>query len=84
MGKAGGKAECKAEGKAEAIGAILSQRFPERFPAERLALLSADMLDQILRKSLTAISVADALGNAMPANGPHPRHNPWGMRRDVR
>jgi hypothetical protein len=38
-----------------------------------LSLHAAETLDEILHRSLTAASVADALGNASPANGSHPK-----------
>src|SRR5712675_2018043 len=62
-GRVEGKVEGKAEGKAEAIATILSQRFPGQVPADlsdRLSLVASGTLDEILRRSLTATSVADA------------------------
>ena len=68
-GKTEGKAEGHAMGLAKAIAAILGQRFPGQVPAglaNRLSLVTAETLDDILRKSLTATSAADALGSMMP------------------
>jgi hypothetical protein len=36
-----------------------------------LSLIPAETLDEILHKSLTAASIADALGNAVPADKSH-------------
>jgi hypothetical protein len=75
-GKAEGKAEGHAMGLAKAIVAILGQRFPGQVPAglaNRLSLVTAETLDDILRKSLTATSAADALGSMMPTNTTRPK-----------
>ena len=69
-GEAKGKAEGEAKGKAEAIETILGQRFPGQVPAGlagRLSLVTAETLDEIVRKSLTATSAADALGSDTPS-----------------
>ena len=66
----------KAEGKAEAIETVLGQRFPGQVPAglvDRLSLVASETLDEILRKSLTATSVADALGADIPTVVPQPK-----------
>jgi hypothetical protein len=66
----------KAEGKVEAIVTILSQRFPGQVPAglaDQLPRVAVETLDTILRRSLTAPSVAEALGNAWPMNGTSPK-----------
>ena len=73
---AAGKAEGEAKGKAEAIETILGQRFPGQVPAGlagRLSLVTAETLDEILRKSLTATSAADALGSDTPTNASRPK-----------
>ena len=75
-GEAKGKAEGEAKGKAEAIETILGQRFPGQVPAGlagRLSLVTAETLDEILRKSLTATSAADALGSDTPTNASRPK-----------
>jgi len=66
----------EAKGKAEAIETILGQRFPGQVPAGlagRLSLVTAETLDEILRKSLTATSAADALGSDTPTNASRPK-----------
>ena len=75
-GKAEGKAEGEAKGKAGAIETILGPRFPGQVPAGlagRLSLVTAETLDEILRKSLTATSAADALGSDTPTNASRPK-----------
>ena len=75
LGMAKGKAEGKAEGLAESIETILHQRFPGQVPsglAFRLSHVAAEALDEILQRSLTAASVAEALGPYQSANGSHP------------
>ena len=70
-GKVEGEAKGKAQGIAEAIATILDQRFPGQVPAglpDRLSAVSAEALDEILHKCLTATSVKDALGNSVPLN----------------
>ena len=74
-GMAEGQAKGKAKGKAEDIEIILSQRFAGQVPAglvDCLVLVDVDTLDEILRRSLTAASVEEALGSHMPANKPLP------------
>src|SRR5205814_5157734 len=80
LGKAEGKAEGqalgKAEGLAESIETILHQRFPGQVPSglvDRLSHVAAEALDEILQRSLTAASVAEALGPDQPANGSPPK-----------
>ena len=84
LGMAKGKAEGKAEGQAlgqaagmaKSIETILHQRFPGQVPsglADRLSHVAAETLDEILHKSLTAASVAEALGPDQPANGSRPK-----------
>jgi hypothetical protein len=74
-----GMAEGKAQGQAlvaKSIETILHQRFPGQVPsglADRLSHVAAETLDEILHKSLTAASVAEALGPDQPANGSHPK-----------
>ena len=75
-GKAEGKAEGHARGKAEAIASILGRRFPGQVPSglvDRLSLVTAGPLEEILQKSLAANSVADALGSYAPTNGSRPK-----------
>jgi hypothetical protein len=65
-GKVEGMAEGHAKGKAEDIEIVLNQRFPGQVPAglvDRLLLVDVETLDEILRKSLTASSVVEALGS---------------------
>jgi hypothetical protein len=75
-GKAEGQASGEAAGVAKSIETILRQRFPSQVPAglaNRLSHVAAEALDEILRKSLTAHSVADALGPDWAANGSYPK-----------
>ena len=61
---------------AKSIETILHQRFPGQVPsglADRLSHVAAETLDEILHKSLTAVSVAEALGPYHFANGSHPK-----------
>jgi hypothetical protein len=72
-GEAEGEARGQARGQALSIERILQQRFPGRLPAglaDRLANLGPEVLDEILRRSVTATSVEDALGGHMPAKVP--------------
>ena len=72
-GKAEGKAEGKIEGKAEAIAAILRRRFAEEVPAdltERLSHFTPEALDEILDKTMTSRSIAEALSAATSTKGP--------------
>jgi hypothetical protein len=67
--RAEAEARGRAEGKAEAIEIILQQRFPGHVPAglvEYLAGIDPTIRDEILRKSLTAASVDEALGANAP------------------
>lgn len=63
-------AKGRAEGEAIAIERILRHRFPGQIPVglvDHLADIGPGTLDEILQKSVTAASVAEALGNHMPA-----------------